>query len=98
LKRNRDLFSLSTPKGLSKMRAEGTNRNVVQEYFDFVKKIPEELGTEKNPENFSPGIKLDFRRTTALKSRCSKRKKIQRSRKGSRCGTWRERDSCWLVQ
>jgi hypothetical protein len=40
---------------------KGTDRNVVQEYFDLVKKITEELRTEESPDNFSAWVKLGLR-------------------------------------
>jgi hypothetical protein len=39
-------FSLRIPEVLSKVRAEGVNRNVVEVYFDLVKEIIEEFGVK----------------------------------------------------
>jgi hypothetical protein len=49
LKRNRDI-SLRIPEGLSKARAEGMNRKVVEDLFLLIKEATQELGIQESPE------------------------------------------------
>jgi hypothetical protein len=42
-------FSIKTEEELSKLRAEGMNRNIVEGYFQLVKEVKEELQIEQNP-------------------------------------------------